>query len=150
MKCPHCGCLEDKVLESRQIADGSSIRRRRECIECGFRFTSYEHIKEKKLMVIKKDKRREPFSLEKLATGINKAVEKRPVSQKEIEEMLHSIEGEAMLKAGEDMEILSDIIGEIVMEKLKKIDKVAYIRFASVYRKFEDVDEFINEIKKIN
>lgn len=150
MKCPNCGCIEDKVLESRQISDGSSIRRRRECLKCGFRFTSYEHIKKNRLMVIKKDKRREPFNIDKLSSGISKAIEKRPISQIEIEEILHSIEEKVLLNADENMEISSQQIGEMVMEKLKNLDKIAYIRFASVYKRFEDVDEFINEIKKIN
>lgn len=150
MRCPNCGCIEDKVIETREISNGSSIRRRRECLKCGFRFTSYEHIKERTLMVIKKDKRREPFNIEKLSNGIYKAIEKRPISQNDIDEILHSIEEQAMLNAGENMEISSEEIGEMVMRKLKKLDKVAYIRFASVYRKFEDVDEFINEIRKIN
>jgi len=101
-------------------------------------------------MVIKKDKRREIFSIEKLSSGIYKAIEKRAIPQKKVEELVNSIEKEAMLKAGEDMEITSEKIGEMVMEKLKELDKVAYIRFASVYRKFEDVGEFIEEIEKIN
>ncbi|HOJ63293.1 MAG TPA: transcriptional regulator NrdR [Spirochaetota bacterium] len=150
MKCPFCGFIEDKVIETRESPDGTNIRRRRECLKCGFRFTSYEQIKEKPLMVIKKDKRREIFSIEKLSSGIYKAIEKRAIPQKKVEELVNSIEKEAMLKAGEDMEITSEKIGEMVMEKLKELDKVAYIRFASVYRKFEDVGEFIEEIEKIN
>jgi len=150
MKCPLCGCIEDKVLETRLIAEGISIRRRRECVSCGYRFTTYEHVEEKKLMVIKRDERREEFSIEKLSAGINKAIEKRPVSRPEIEELLLSVEEEAIVKAGENHEISSKDIGEMVMEKLHKMDQVAYIRFASVYRQFEDVKEFIKEIKNIS
>lgn len=150
MKCPICGCIEDKVLETRFVGDGSSIRRRRECISCEYRFTTYELTEEKKLMVIKRDKRREEFTLEKLASGINKAIEKRPISRTVIDELLHSIEEDAIIKAGESHEISSYDLGEMVMRKLHKLDQVAYIRFASVYRQFEDVKEFINEIKSIS
>ncbi len=150
MKCPICGCIDDKVLETRLLGDASSIRRRRGCISCGYRFTTYEIIEEKKLMVIKRDKRREEFSIEKLSGGINKAIEKRPISRTVINEMLHSIEEEAIVRAGEDHEISSEEIGEIVMEKLHKLDPVAYIRFASVYRQFENVKEFIDEIKSLS
>ena len=149
MKCPICGCIEDKVLETRLIGDSSSIRRRRECISCSYRFTTYEHVEEKKLMVIKRDNRREEFSIDKLASGIDKAIEKRPISRPVIEDLLISIEEEAMVKAGENHEISSMELGKMVMEKLHALDQVAYIRFASVYRQFEDVKEFIKEIKSI-
>jgi transcriptional repressor NrdR len=150
MKCPICGKVEDKVLETRLLGDAVSIRRRRECMSCGYRFTTYEHVEEKKLMVVKRDGRREPFDIEKLSAGINKAIEKRPVSRPDIEETLISIQEEAMMIAGDSHEIPSAMLGEIVMEKLHKLDQVAYIRFASVYRKFEDVKEFIEEIKNIS
>lgn len=150
MKCPICGCLEDKVLETRNIAEGISIRRRRECIECGFRFTTFEHIEEKTLMVVKRDGRREEFNIEKLSSGINKAIEKRPISRPVFEDLLEDIQSEAVKIAGDTHEISSLDLGEMVMEKLHKLDQVAYIRFASVYRQFEDVKEFIKEIKNIS
>ena len=149
MKCPICRCIEDKVLETRLMGEGSSIRRRRECTSCSYRFTTYESIEEKKLMIVKRDGRREEFNLEKLATGINKAIEKRPIARPIIDELLHSIEEEAIVKAGEAHEISSYEVGGLVMERLHKLDEVAYIRFASVYRQFEDVKEFIREIKSI-
>ena len=150
MKCPICGFIEDRVLETRLIGDGISIRRRRECISCGYRFTTYEHVEEKKLMVVKRDMRREEFSIEKLSTGINKAIEKRPVSRPDIEELLLTIEEEAIVRAGENHELSSHEIGEMVMKRLHALDQVAYIRFASVYRQFKDVKEFIKEIKNIS
>lgn len=150
MQCPGCKSTNDKVLESRTIAYGRSIRRRRECGDCGYRFTSYEHIEEKPLMVIKRDGRRERFSLEKLSQGIQTACEKRPISQVTINELLQATEEWCILQAGDSHEIESEVIGERLMESLKNIDPVAYIRFASVYRNFENVVEFINEIKKIN
>ncbi|OHD10622.1 MAG: transcriptional regulator NrdR [Spirochaetes bacterium GWD1_27_9] len=149
MKCPNCSCVEDKVLESRSIAGGISLRRRRECLSCGYRFTSYEHIEEKKLMVSKRDKRRELFNIEKLSTGIQKAFEKRPIPQSVIEDLINSIQEEAILEAGDSHEISSYQIGEMAIKKISKIDPIAYIRFASVYRKFEDVSEFIREIENI-
>ena len=150
MKCPICNCIEDKVLETRLIGNGSSVRRRRECESCGYRFTTFEQIEEKKLMVVKRDGRREEFSIEKLATGIDKAIEKRPISRPVIDELLQTIEEDASVRAGEAHEISSNELGEAVMEKLHKLDQVAYIRFASVYRQFEDVKEFIREIKNIS
>jgi transcriptional repressor NrdR len=149
MKCPVCGYIEDKVVDTRVIGDGENIRRRRECGSCGFRFTTYETIEEKKIMVIKRDKRREEFNREKLYIGINKAIEKRPVSQAQVEELIDEIEHEVFLKACDTHEIPSIDVGEIIMEKLRNLDQVAYIRFASVYRQFKDVKEFINEIKNI-
>ena len=142
--------LEDKVIESRQNASGTVIRRRRECVECGYRFTSYEHIEEKKLKVIKRDGRREPFDLAKLEVGIQKSLEKRPVSQEVIEEMLHSIEDEAMLKTRSSHELLASELGEMVLRRLYVIDRVAYVRFASVYRMFDNVDEFIRAIEDLS
>ena len=149
MRCPSCGSIDDKVLETRQIAYGNSMRRRRECLSCGYRFTSYETIEEKKLMVVKRDDRRELFTLEKLSAGIQTACEKRPVSQLIIDDLLHEVEELCILEAAEKHEISSSRIGDMVMEQLKNIDPVAYIRFASVYRNFENVLEFIKEIEKI-
>ena len=150
MRCPHCNSIEDKVIESRQNASGTVIRRRRECVECGYRFTSYEHIEEKKLKVIKRDGRREPFDLAKLEVGIQKSLEKRPVSQEVIEKMLHSIEDEAMLKTRSSHELSASELGEMVLRKLYAIDRVAYVRFASVYRMFDNVEEFIRAIEDLS
>ncbi|ORC33931.1 transcriptional regulator NrdR [Marispirochaeta aestuarii] len=149
MRCPHCHEVEDRVVESRQNASGTSIRRRRECLSCGYRFTSYERIEEKPLMVIKRDGRREPFSMDKIEQGIQRSMQKRPVSQKDIEEMLHAIEDEAALISKNSREIRAEEIGEMVLKKLYELDGVAYVRFASVYRMFDNVDEFINEIEKL-
>jgi transcriptional repressor NrdR len=148
MKCPFCENLEDKVLESREIDEGKAVRRRRECIVCRGRFTSYERVEEKPLLVIKRDGRREQFSRDKLSAGILKACEKRPVSAEEVEGMVDEIEKQIHRLAGR--EVLSSSVGEMVMEKLEGVDKVAYVRFASVYRKFEDPSEFIDHIKEIN
>jgi transcriptional repressor NrdR len=149
MRCPHCHELEDRVIESRQNASGTSIRRRRECLACGYRFTSYERIEEKPLMVIKRDSRREPFSIDKIEQGIQRSLQKRPVSQKEIEELLHAIEDEAALVSKNSREIRAEEIGEMVLKKLYELDGVAYVRFASVYRMFDNVGEFLNEIEKL-
>jgi transcriptional repressor NrdR len=150
MRCPHCSGIEDKVIESRQNASGTVIRRRRECVDCGYRFTSYEHIEEKKLKVIKRDGRREPFDLAKLEVGIQKSLEKRPVSQEIIEQMLHGIEDEAMLKTRSSHELSTAELGEMVLLKLYAIDRVAYVRFASVYRMFDNVEEFIRAIEDLS
>ena len=149
VRCPHCGGIEDRVIESRQNASGTVIRRRRECVECGYRFTSYEHLEEKKLKVIKRDGRREPLDLEKLEAGIQKSLEKRPVSQGVVEDILQSIEDEAMLRARSSHEISTSDLGEMVLQKLYAVDRVAYVRFASVYRMFENVDEFIQAIEDL-
>lgn len=149
MRCPHCGSIEDRVIESRQNTTGTVIRRRRECIECSYRFTSYEHIEEKKLKVIKRDGRREPFDLAKLEVGIQKSLEKRPVSQQVVEEMLHEIEDAAVLEGRNNHEVSTEKIGELVLAKLFEIDRVAYVRFASVYRMFENIEEFIRAIEDL-
>ena len=149
MRCPHCGSIDDRVIESRQNATGTVIRRRRECVDCSYRFTSYEHIEEKKLKVIKRDARREPFDLAKLEVGIQKSLEKRPVSQKVVEEMLHEIEDDAVIKARNNHEISTEEIGEMVLSKLYNIDRVAYVRFASVYRMFNNVEEFVHAIEEL-
>ena len=149
MRCPYCGNLEDKVLESRSMANGESVRRRRECLACGYRFTSYETISEKPFMVVKKDERREPFDRQKLERGIERALEKRPVSINTVEQIALEIEEIAIKRGKENREITTTELGDIVLEKLYAIDKCAYIRFASVYRHFENLEEFINEVKNI-
>lgn len=147
MKCPLCGKTDDKVIESRQNQSATTIRRRRECTECGCRFTSYEQIEEIPVMVIKNSGHREKFHLKKIEHGIMRALEKRPVPHRAIEEMLHQIEDKAAMMSRSTNEIRSETIGELVLEKLFDIDKVAYVRFASVYRHFENVGEFISVIE---
>lgn len=147
MRCPYCGSLDDKVLESRTMANGESIRRRRECSSCGYRFTSYERIEEKKFMVVKKDGRRQPFDSAKLEKGIERALEKRPVTSDMIENIVNDIYDQAVMIGKTSREISTAELGELVLDRLYKTDKVAYIRFASVYKHFESLDEFINEIK---
>ncbi len=149
MLCPHCGHMDDKVLESRQNSSGSTIRRRRECLSCGYRFTSYERIEEKPFMVVKRDGRREPFDIKKIERGIRITTEKRHISQETIEQVLQDIEDEVVLKAGTRREVASKDIGEAALRQLYKIDTVAYIRFASVYRAFDNVKQFIEEIEHI-
>lgn len=149
MRCPHCGSMDDKVIDSRTLANGESIRRRRECLACGFRFTSYERIEEKPLMVVKRDGRREPFERAKLERGIVRALEKRPVSQLSIENLVNEIEDEAAMRGKTANEIGSAELGEMALRKLYALDKVAYVRFASVYRKFETMDEFIEVIDRV-
>ena len=136
-------------MESRTLAQGNCIRRRRECIACGYRFTSYEHIEENPFMVIKKDGRREPFDRKKLEKGIERALEKRPVSLNSIENIVTEIEDQAILSSGLNKEIETTALGEMVLSHLYSIDKVAYIRFASVYKQFSNLDEFVNEVKKV-
>lgn len=149
MRCPHCGKLDDKVIESRTLGDGGTIRRRRECLSCGFRFTSYENIEEKKFMVVKRDGRRQPFEREKLSKGVQRALEKRPVSSQSAENLISEIYDEAVMENRQSMEISTERLGGIVLEKLYKIDTVAYIRFASVYRRFENLDEFVKVVREI-
>ena len=144
MDCPYCGDSKSKVTNKRKSSD--SIRRRRECLECGKRFTTYETIAKEDLYVIKKNKSREKFSREKLTAGIERAFEKRPVPKEEIEKMIHEIE-EQLRKKGK--EVKSSVIGELVMKKIKKLDNVAYIRFASVYRDFQDVRDFKKELREL-
>ena len=145
MKCPYCGTLGDKVVDSRESKEGEVIRRRRECLECGKRFTSYERIDEIPYMVVKKDGIRERFDRQKLVNGLLKACEKRPVSLKSVEAIADRIE--TMLQERPEREIGTVEVGASVMEELKKLDKVAYVRFASVYRHFRDIGEFMDEIK---
>ncbi len=149
MRCPHCGSFDDKVIESRTLANGESIRRRRECLGCGYRFTSYERIEEKQLMVIKRDGRRQPFDRHKIEHGIQRALEKRPVSTMTIENIVNEIEDQAVMAGKAAHEIPSTVLGELVLSKLNEVDKVAYIRFASVYRHFGNLDEFVAEVNKV-
>ncbi|MBO4438840.1 MAG: transcriptional repressor NrdR [Spirochaetaceae bacterium] len=149
MRCPYCGNFDDKVIESRTMANGESIRRRRECLSCGYRFTSYELVEEKQFMVIKRDGRRQPFDRTKLAKGIERALEKRPIQNDTIETVVSEIEDKAVMQGKHSREITTVALGEIVLEKLFALDKVAYVRFASVYRHFESLDEFIAEIKNL-
>lgn len=147
MRCPFCGHIEDKVIDSRQSKDGDAIRRRRECLKCEARFTSYERIEEVLPPVIKKDGRREPFDRNKILHGLEKACEKRAVSMEAREKLVTKIEKN--LQESGEKEIPSTWIGEEIMRGLKEIDEVAYVRFASVYRQFKDIKEFMEEIKDI-
>ena len=147
MKCPYCGHLGDKVVDSRESKEGEAIRRRRECLECGRRFTSYERIDEIPYMVVKKDGRRERFERQKLVAGLLKACEKRPVRIPALEAIADRIE--AMLQDRAEREISTEAIGAHVMQELKHLDKVAFVRFASVYRNFRDLDEFKDELNAL-
>jgi len=149
MRCPYCGSLDDKVIESRTMANGESIRRRRECNSCGYRFTSYERIEEKPFMVVKRDGRREPFDRAKLERGIERALEKRPVSTSMVDQIATEIEDEAVMRGKVSREISTADLGELVLQRLYGIDKVAYIRFASVYKHFENLDEFLTEVNNV-
>jgi transcriptional repressor NrdR len=147
MKCPYCGHLEDKVVDSREGKEGRAIRRRRECLKCGRRFTSYERIEEIAFMVVKKDERREPYDRNKVMAGLRRACEKRPVSPAALEGIADEVE--QMLQESPEREIPARLIGETVIERLKALDSVAYVRFASVYRQFQDVDQFMRELKDL-
>jgi len=147
MKCPFCGATDDRVVDSRESREGEVIRRRRECASCGRRFTSYETIEEIPYMVVKKDGRREVFDRKKLRAGLVKACEKRPVAPAKLDAIVDEIE--TLLHDAEEREISTSRVGGLVMERLRELDKVAYVRFASVYRKFEDVDEFLLELKNL-
>ncbi len=147
MKCPFCGNLEDKVIDSRTSKEGNAIRRRRECLKCRKRFTSYERVEDIVPMVVKKDGRREPFDRPKILRGLEKACEKRPVSVELLEGIVDSIE-KKLINLGVK-EIPSTWVGEEVMSSLRELDKVAYVRFASVYRQFKDISELMNEVKTL-
>ncbi len=147
MKCPFCGDIENKVVDSRLSKDGNVTRRRRECLSCSGRFTTYEHIEEIPITVIKKDGRRQPFNRDKIRLGIQRACEKRNISMEVIEEFLDSLERD--LKKTGEKEIPSKIIGEKIMRKLHEIDDIAYVRFTSVYRDFKDVNDFVAALKKL-
>ncbi len=147
MKCPFCGYDESKVIDSRPTDEGERIRRRRECLKCTRRFTTYELIESLPIIVIKKDKTRETFDRDKLLNGMLRACEKRPVSFETIERAIDDIE--AVIQNSLDREVSSEKIGELVMDKLKEIDEVAYVRFASVYRQFKDINTFMDELNKL-
>ena len=147
MRCTKCGNINDKVIDSRESKDGLSVRRRRECIDCGHRFTTYEHFEHSDMRVVKRDGIREPFSREKLLKGFIKACEKRPVSIEILEKAVDTIMSE--LESEGSREVLTQVLGARVMTKLERIDPVAYVRYASVYRQFQDVGEFIDEIESL-
>ena len=147
MRCPFCAHPDDKVVDSRTIKEGELIRRRRECLSCTKRFTTYERIEEVPLMVAKKDGRREPFDRSKIVIGILKACEKRPVGIEQIEDMVDRIE--KSINSSMEKEVSSEAIGLMVMDELRHLDEVAYVRFASVYRQFKDIDEFMDVLKTL-
>ena len=147
MRCPKCGNIEDRVIDSRSSKDGAAIRRRRECTQCDNRFTTYEQIERADMRVIKRDGRSEPFERKKLVNGITKACEKRPISIESIEHAVEEIAAD--LEANFGREVPSNMIGAKVMEKLHSLDEVAYVRYASVYRHFADIGEFIDEIQNL-
>ena len=147
MKCPYCGYEESKVIDSRPADEGERIRRRRECLKCGKRFTTHEVIETVPIVVVKRDKSREVFDRNKLTAGILRACEKRPVSIEQIEKMVDTIE--AQLQSSLDREVTSMTIGELTMDQLKNVDEVAYVRFASVYRQFKDINTFMEELNKL-
>ena len=147
MKCPYCGFEESKVIDSRPADEGERIRRRRECLKCGKRFTTHEVIETVPIVVVKRDKSREVFDRDKLTAGILRACEKRPVSIEQISKIVDNIE--AKLQSSLDREVTSMSIGELTMEELKNVDEVAYVRFASVYRQFKDINTFMEELNKL-
>jgi transcriptional repressor NrdR len=147
MKCPFCNHLEDKVVDSRETKEGDTIRRRRECLGCERRFTTYERIDEVPYMVVKKDGRREKFDRQKVLGGLLKACEKRPVSMARLSELVNRVESQ--VGDSPDREISTTGIGEFLMDSLRELDKIAYVRFASVYRDFQDEQAFVNELKKL-
>lgn len=145
MKCPRCAFEEDKVVDSRTTKEGEAIRRRRECLQCAFRFTTYEYIERAPMMVVKKDGRREQYSREKLLTGLLKACEKRPVSREQLEKIVEEIESAIFGKFKN--EVKSTELGNLVIERLQGLDEIAYVRFASVYRQFKDINQFMSEVR---
>lgn len=147
MLCPFCGVTSDKVVDSRESKEGDVIRRRRECLDCNRRFTTYERIDEIPYMVVKKDGRHEPFERQKVLSGLLRAAEKRPVSMMQLEELVSATEN--LVATSEERHCTTSQIGELLMDRLKKIDKVAYVRFASVYREFEDEQEFLEELAQL-
>src|SRR5436190_23864957 len=147
MRCPKCGCQDDKVIDSRASREGATIRRRRECLACAYRFTTYEEIERAGLFVVKRDGRREEFSKDKLLSGIKKACQKRPISPKVIEDLVERIVNEVTDRY--EREVPSEFIGKLVMDGLRQIDEVAYVRFASVYRRFQEATDFVLEVKKL-
>lgn len=147
MRCPFCGEDSDKVIDSRLVQDGNAVRRRRQCLECNERFTTYEYIERVALQVIKHDNRREPYDRSKMMKGVEIALAKRPISAKQLMALVEDVESE-LFKMSKS-EVSSKIIGELVMERLRELDEIAYVRFASVYRKFRDKTEFVDELKNL-
>ena len=147
MRCPKCGCQDDKVIDSRASREGATIRRRRECIQCGYRFTTYEEVEHSGMVVSKRDGRREEFSKDKLLSGIKKACQKRPVSPKAVEDLVEKIVND--ITDQYEREVPGEVIGRMVMDGLRQIDEVAYVRFASVYRRFQEATDFVQEVKKL-
>jgi len=147
MRCPKCGCQDDKVIDSRASREGATIRRRRQCVQCGHRFTTYEEVERGGLVVVKRDGRREEFSREKLYAGLKKACQKRPIGQRAVEDLVERIVNEVMDKY--EREVPAEAIGKLVMDGLRQIDEVAYVRFASVYRRFQEATDFVQEVRKL-
>jgi transcriptional repressor NrdR len=147
MRCPKCACQDDKVIDSRASREGATIRRRRECIACGYRFTTYEEVERAGLLVLKRDGRREEFSKEKLLSGLKKACQKRPISPKVIEDLVERLVNDITDKY--EREVPAQVIGKLVMDGLRATDDVAYVRFASVYRRFQEATDFVHEVKKL-
>ena len=147
MRCPKCGCQDDKVIDSRASREGATIRRRRECTACGYRFTTYEEVEREGLMVLKRDGRHEEFSKEKLLSGVKKACQKRPITPKVMEDLVEHIVDVVTGKF--EQEVPAEVIGKMVMDGLREIDDVAYVRFASVYRRFQEATDFVHEVKKL-
>ncbi len=147
MKCPYCGAADSKVTDSRPTDDGNSIRRRRECVSCLKRFTTYERIEVEHIYVIKKDGRRQPFDREKIRAGLLKACEKRPIALSQVDTLIADVERE--LQNGTEQEVTTTHIGELIIRRLKEMDEVAYVRFASVYRQFKDINTFMQELSKL-
>ena len=147
MRCPKCGCQDDKVIDSRASREGATIRRRRECAGCAHRFTTYEEVEHQGLMVLKRDGRHEEFSKEKLLSGLKKACQKRPITPKVMEDLVERIMDEITNRY--EREVPGEAIGKLVMEGLREIDDVAYVRYASVYRRFQEATDFVHEVKKL-
>lgn len=147
MKCRYCSCLESRVVDSRPTEDGTAIRRRRECVNCGKRFTTYEKIEEMPILVVKRDGSREPFNSEKILQGVRKACEKRPVSSLQMDQLVEDVTRD--ISNSLEQEVTTIRIGELVMQHLRELDEVAYVRFASVYRQFKDINTFMQELKAL-
>jgi transcriptional repressor NrdR len=147
MRCPYCGHMEDRVVDSRELGEGSQVRRRRECLSCAKRYTTYERIEEVPALVIKRDGQRAPYDRAKVLGGLIRACEKRPVKLRQLEEMADAVE--VAINRKDDREIPSEEIGQILMARLRALDQVAYVRFASVYRRFEDIEQFLVELERL-
>ena len=147
MRCPYCGHAEDRVVDSRELGEGNQVRRRRECLSCQKRYTTYERIEEVPALVVKRDGQREPYDRSKVLSGLVRACEKRPVTSRQLEAMADAVE--AALSLADDREIRSEEIGQILMARLREADQVAYVRFASVYRRFEDIEQFLVELERL-